>query len=89
MKYFIKDFSTAVLARILVFGMHVDDDLLYRGIGNQPSPAYSSLHLSNFFPSILSRKNILVKDFTRTIQARGLILGMLVDDDLLYCGIEN
>ena len=30
-------------ARMLIFGMHVDDDLLYRVIANQPSAAYSSL----------------------------------------------
>ena len=42
------DFSTTMQARILIFGMQVDDDLLYRGIGNQPSPAYSSVYLSNF-----------------------------------------
>ena len=43
-------------ARMLIFGMHVDCDLLYRGIENQPSPAYSSLYLSNFL-SIHTFKN--------------------------------
>ena len=34
-----------------IFDMHVDNDVLYRGIANQPSHAYSSLNLSNFlFP---------------------------------------
>ena len=33
-------------ARMLIFGMQVDDDL-YRGIENQPSPAYFSLYLTN------------------------------------------
>ena len=41
---------------LLLFGMHVDDDLLYRGIGNQPDPVYSSLYLSNFL-SIHTFKN--------------------------------
>ena len=35
-------------ARVVIFGMHVDNDVLYRGIANQPSPAYSSLYLSDF-----------------------------------------
>ena len=35
-------------ARRVIFGMQVDNDVLYRGIANQPSPAYSSLYLSNF-----------------------------------------
>ena len=48
MKYFVKDFLTTMQARILIFGVQVDDDLLYRGIRNQPSPAYSSPYLSNF-----------------------------------------
>ena len=34
-------------ARVVIFGMLVDNDVLYRGIANQPSPAFSSLYLSN------------------------------------------
>ena len=48
MKFLVKDFSTTVKARVVIFGMQVDNDVLYRGIANQPSPAYSSLYLSNF-----------------------------------------
>ena len=48
MKFFVKDFSETVQAGVVIFGMQVDNDVLYRGIGNQPSPAYSSLYLSNF-----------------------------------------
>ena len=49
MKVFVKDFCETVQARVLIFGMQVEDyDVLYRGIVNQPSPAYSSLYLSNF-----------------------------------------
>ena len=33
-------------ARVFIFGMQVDNDVLYRGIANQPIPAYSSLYLS-------------------------------------------
>ena len=48
MKFFVKDFCETVQARVVIFGMQVDDDVLYRGIANQLSPAYSSLYLSNF-----------------------------------------
>ena len=48
MKFFVKDFCETMQARVVIFGMQVDNDVLYRGIANQPSPAYSSLYLSNF-----------------------------------------
>ena len=48
MKFFYKDFCETVSARVVIFGEQVDNDVLYRGIVNQPSPAYSSLYLSNF-----------------------------------------
>ena len=48
MKFFVKDFCKTVQARVFIFGMQVRNDVLYRGIANQPSPAYSSLYLSNF-----------------------------------------
>ena len=44
----VKDFSTTLQARKVIFGIKMDDGMLYRGIANQPSPAYSSLYLSNF-----------------------------------------
>ena len=47
MKYFVKDFCETVRARVFIFGKQVDNDILYCGIANQPSPAYSSLHLSD------------------------------------------
>ena len=75
-------------ARILMFGMQVDDDLLYCGIENQSSPAYLSFYLSNFL-SFHTLMNCFVKDFSTTMQGRMLIFGMQVDDDLLYRGIEN
>ena len=43
-----KDFCETMQARVVIFGKQVDNDVLYRGIANQPSPAYSSLYLSNF-----------------------------------------
>ena len=48
MKFFVKDFWETVQARVVVFGMQVDNDVLYHGIANQPSPAYSSMYLSSF-----------------------------------------
>ena len=48
MKFFVKDFCESVQARVVIFGEQVNNDVLYRGIANQPSPAYSSLYLSNF-----------------------------------------
>ena len=48
MKFFVKDFCETVQARVFICGEQVDNDVLYRGIANQPSPAYSSLYLSNF-----------------------------------------
>ena len=48
MKFFVKDFCETVQARVVIFGMQVDNDVVYREIANQPSPAYSSLYLSNF-----------------------------------------
>ena len=48
MKFLVKDFCDTVQARVVIFGMQLDNDLWYRGIANQPSPAYSSIYLSNF-----------------------------------------
>ena len=44
-------------ARVVIFGMQVDD-VLYSGIANQPSPAYSSLYLSNFLSFHTSNNEI-------------------------------
>ena len=48
MKFFVKDFCEIVQAGVVIFGMQVDNGVLYRGIANQPSHAYSSLYLFNF-----------------------------------------
>ena len=48
MKFFVKDFCTTVKARVFIFGMQVDIDVLYREIVNQPSHVYSFLYLSDF-----------------------------------------
>ena len=48
MKFLVKDFCETVQARVVMVGKQVDNDVLYRGIANQPFPVYSSLYLSNF-----------------------------------------
>ena len=48
MKFFVKDFCETVQARVVIFGKLVDNDVLYRGIANQPFPAYFSLYFSDF-----------------------------------------
>ena len=63
MKFFVKDFSETVQARVVIFGMQVDNDVLHRGIANQPSPAYSSLYLSNFLSFHTLNNEILRQRF--------------------------
>ena len=87
MKFFVRDFCETVQARVFIFGMQVDNAVLYRGIANQPSPAYSSLYLSDFLSFHTLNDEIFVKDFSETVQARVFIFGMQVD--VLYCGIGN
>ena len=89
MKFFVKDFSECVQARVCIFGMHIDNDVLYRGIANQPSPSYSSLYLSDFLSFHTLNDDIFVKDFSEIVQARVFIFGMQVDNDVLYRGIAN
>ena len=48
MKFFVKDFCETVQVSVFMFGLQVNNDVLYGGIANQPSHAYSSLYLSNF-----------------------------------------
>ena len=71
--------------------MQVDNDVLYRGIANQPSPAYFSLYLSDFLSFHTLNDEIFVKDFCETVQARVFIFGMQVDNDVpvLYHGIAS
>ena len=86
---FAKDFSTTLLAKILIFGMQVDDNLFYDEIENQPSPAYSFLYLSIFLSSHILNNEIFVTDFSATLQAGIAIFGIWVDDDLFYSEIQN
>ena len=48
MIFFVKDFCKTMQARVVLFGKQVYKDVLYCGIGEQPSPAYSSWDLSDF-----------------------------------------
>ena len=63
MKFFVKDFSETVKARVVLFGMQVDNDVLYRRIANQPSPAYSSPYLSNFLSFLTLNDEIFHERF--------------------------
>ena len=63
MKFFVKDFCETVQARVVIFGEQVDNDVLYRGIANQPTPAYSSLYLSNFLSFHTSNDEIFRQIF--------------------------
>ena len=88
-KFFVKDFCETVQANVVIFGMQVDNDVVYSGIANQPSPAYSYLYLSNFLSFHTLNDEIFVKDFCETVQAKVVIFGMQVDNDELYSGIAN
>ena len=63
MKFFVKDFSETVQARVVIFGVQVDNDVLNHGIANQSSPAYSSLYLSNFLSFHTSNDEIFRQRF--------------------------
>ena len=89
MKFFVKDFSETLQARVVIFGMQVDNDVLYCGIANQPSPDYSSLYLSDFLSFHSLNDEIFVTGFYETLQARVVIFGMQVDNDVLYRGIAT
>ena len=53
MKFFVKYFCKNVQARLIIFGMQIENDELYCKIANQPSDAYSSCICPIFFLSIL------------------------------------
>ena len=61
MEFFVKDFSETVQTRVFIFGMQVDNGVLYRGIVNQPS-AYSSLYLSDFLSFHTLNDEVVVND---------------------------
>ena len=63
MKFFVKDLCETVRTRVVIFGMQVDNDVLYRGIANQPSQAYSFLHLSDFLSFHTLNNEIFLQRF--------------------------
>ena len=63
--------------------------MLYRGIANQPSPAYSYLYLSNVLSFHTLDDEIFRQDFYETVQARVVILCKQVDNEILYRRIAN
>ena len=89
MKFFVKDFCEIVQARVVIFGEQVDNDVLYRGIANQPSPLILPCTCPIFFLSILWMMKFFVTDFCETVQARVFIFVVQVDNDVLYRGIAN
>ena len=78
MTFFIKDFSTTMHTRMLIFCMQIDDDLFYHGIVNHPYPAYSSCICPFFFPSLLWIMRFFNTDFSATMQAGIIIFAILV-----------
>ena len=86
MKFSSKILSETVQARVFIFGMQVDNDVLYRGISNQPSPAYSSQYLSIFLSLYIFRQRYLhrietsnlVYRFTMTSCIMELKMGLLL-----------
>ena len=81
MKFFVKDFFETVHARVVIFGMQVDNDALYRGIVNQPSPAYSSLYLSNFLSFHTSNDEIFRQRFLCKLEYSYLVCRLI----MMYC----
>ena len=87
MKVFIKDFCETVQARVVIFGMQVDNDVLW-----DRKPAFSCLFFSvfvrfSFFPYY--NNDFFDKDICEIVQAGVVIFSMQVDNDVLYGGIAN
>ena len=88
-KFFVKDFCETMQARVVIFGMQVDNDVLYYGIMNQPSHAYSYLYLSDFLSFITLNNEVFRQNFCETMQTTVIIFGMQVNNDVLYRLIAN
>ena len=90
MKFFVKDFCETVQVRVFMFGMQVDDDVLYCILETSllmlillcicPTFFLSKLWIIKFFDD---------KDFCKIMQAGVVIFGKQVDNDVLYLGIAN
>ena len=55
--------NETVQARVVIFGMQVDDNMLYQGIASQSSTAYSSLYLLDFLSFHTSNVEIICQRF--------------------------
>ena len=67
MKFFVSDFCETMQARVFIYIMQVDNDVLYQGIASQPPPAYSSLYLYDFLSFHTLNNKFFVKDFCETM----------------------
>ena len=65
-----KSFRQTMQARVIIFGMQVDNDVLYRGIANRPSPSYSFLYLSDFLSFHTLNDEFFRQRFRLTVQTR-------------------
>ena len=63
MEFFVKDFCKTVQARVLIFGMQIDNDVLYHRIANQPSRDYSYLYFSDFLSFHILNDEFLLQRF--------------------------
>ena len=72
MKFFVKDFCKNVKARVVIFVMQVFNDVMYRGIANQPSHAYSSMYLSDFLSFHTLNHDIFRQIFVSVLYSRDL-----------------
>ena len=85
LNFLVRDFCKIVQARVFIFGMQVDNDVLYRGIANQPSPAFSSMYLSDFFSLHILNDEIFVKNFCETVKLEySYLLCRLI---MMYCTV--
>ena len=59
--FFLKDFFSTTQARMIIFGIQADEDLLYHGIENRPFPAYSLSVFVQFLCFNTSKNEFLSK----------------------------
>ena len=88
MKFFTKDFFKSVQARIVIFGKQDDNDELYCEIASL-LVLIPPCNCPIFFLFIFGIMKVFVKDCCKTMQARVVIFGKQVDNDILYSGIAN
>ena len=75
-------------ARVVIFGLQVDNNVLYCGIVIHFSPAYSS-SVSDFLSFHTLNNETIIRDICETVQAKEVISGIQVDNDMLHFGIAN